>query len=617
MQSRRPFIWILGVAGVVVLAAGLVLTRSHYREALPEVTPQSVSQDPPAEGSSRAVPSSSRITADTVRNAELDPAKQKKIWDLEHIVFELETFFGKPFAEALAQHDVSTLRRRFRDDFAGSVLDERTATETRHAGLSERRTLRSLSTEAGVNPNGLLEHLIDSLSAVHSIDASRMRTLHIDQPLDDSTRWNSTWLLSAVGRDASGAPVEIESLHSIEFIFSDEREIRHRPVVASWHVQEMTQRNALNFLMEEVTTSSGLAGLPLADNWKLPAPDRTQYRFQIAVDDYNRDGHTDIAIATDKGRPFLLTGGAELTFRNDAESAGIRPWRNDVANTLTFLVAWIDFDNDGYPDLLMGDRLYRNIDGKGFSDVTGTSGLRIGYEPMGCAVADYDLDGFLDLYIVYQHSQSDSGPDIDPWVGEQASGSGAPNVLWRNMGNGRFLDVTAQSGAGGGARKSFAAAWVARNDSPYPNLYVANDFGYNILLRNRGDGTFQDVTEESATGDFATSMGVASGDIDNDGHPDLYVANMYSKMGRRIIAHVQEDDYPAGVYEQILGSCAGNRLYRGAGAGQRAVEAAHASRVDEVGWAYAPAMADFDGDGLLDLYATTGFMSFSRRKPDG
>ena len=91
---------------------------------------------------------------------------------------------------------------------------------------------------------------------------------------------------------------------------------------------------------------------------------------------------------------------------------------------------------------------------------------------------------------------------------------------------------------------------------------------------------------------------------------------MYSKMGRRIIAHVGASDYPAGIYEQILGSCAGNRLYsRTPGAGFH--ELSDRLGVNAVGWAYAPVMADFDSDGLLDLYAATGFMSFDRGKPDG
>ena len=92
---------------------------------------------------------------------------------------------------------------------------------------------------------------------------------------------------------------------------------------------------------------------------------------------------------------------------------------------------------------------------------------------------------------------------------------------------------------------------------------------------------------------------------------------MYSKMGRRIIAQVAEADYPPGIYEQIQGSCAGNRLYGRAPDGARYDEFSETSGVNEVGWAYGPTMLDVDADGLLDLYATTGFMSFERDEPDG
>ena len=91
---------------------------------------------------------------------------------------------------------------------------------------------------------------------------------------------------------------------------------------------------------------------------------------------------------------------------------------------------------------------------------------------------------------------------------------------------------------------------------------------------------------------------------------------MYSKMGRRIIAQVGDADYPDGIYEQIVGSCGGNRLYSGS-VESGFDELSEELGVEAVGWAYAPAMLDVDGNGLLDLYATTGFMSFERGKPDG
>ena len=154
------------------------------------------------------------------------------------------------------------------------------------------------------------------------------------------------------------------------------------------------------------------------------------------------------------------------------------------------------------------------------------------------------------------------------------------------------------------------------DDDRFPDLYLANDFGTNVLLRNRGDGTFEDITGPSGTGDYSTSMGVFAGHLNHDDKPEIYVANMYSKMGRRIISFVGPDDYPEGVYPQIRGSCAGNRLYAVQSDGSFA-ERGDDAGVSHVGWAYAPTMVDVDGDGLNDLYATTGFMSADRDEPDG
>ena len=91
---------------------------------------------------------------------------------------------------------------------------------------------------------------------------------------------------------------------------------------------------------------------------------------------------------------------------------------------------------------------------------------------------------------------------------------------------------------------------------------------------------------------------------------------MYSKMGRRIIAQVAEGDYPGGIYQQIRGSCAGNRLYWRRD-GDLFRERSEDVGVNAVGWAFAPAITDFNNDGWLDLYAATGYHSFDRRKPDG
>ncbi len=275
----------------------------------------------------------------------------------------------------------------------------------------------------------------------------------------------------------------------------------------------------------------------------------------------------------------------------------------------------MDFDNDGDPDLILGKTLYQNLEGKSFEPLKNNGGLRFAYNPMGAVVADYDLDGLLDLYVLYQHAPNLQFNKPPSWVNDDETG--AVNELWRNRGEGRFVEVARTAGATGGTRHTFAATWLFANDDHYPDLYVANDFARNSLLINRGDGTFKDVADESIVGSFATSMGVASGDITGDGAPEIYVANMFSKMGRRIIAQVSADDYPEGIHEQLLGSCAGNHMYSTKGDVRQYREISEQLGVNAVGWAYAPAMIDYDGDGLLDLYATAGFLSYDRQKPDG
>lgn len=177
--------------------------------------------------------------------------------------------------------------------------------------------------------------------------------------------------------------------------------------------------------------------------------------------------------------------------------------------------------------------------------------------------------------------------------------------------------MTDQAGAGGGNRNSLAACWFFYDRDRFPDLYIANDFSRNVLLRNLGNGGFEDVSESSGASDYATSMGAVAGDLNNDETSELYVANMYSKMGRRIIAQVGDSDYPAGIFDQIEGSCSGNRLYQRNSGNKIFQELGSKLSVNAVGWAYAPAMLDVDNDGWLDIYSTSGFLSFDRTKPDG
>lgn len=579
-------------------------------------------------------------------DAVLDPAKQKQIWNAEHVTFEIEQRFGKAFTAALKARDVDELKRFFLDDCEGVLPVSFKERQLEHAGVSEISRTGN-NTVQPVNREAIVQHLVNWLADLSSIEKMGLRVLGIDRTSSlepssskptssaaeqrtdsapvarhDAECWRTTLLLTAAGRDATGRPIENESRHTAVFRIVNEETLVETPSLLSWEVLSETDRAAgRQSLFEEVTEQLGLDRVDLPDNWKLDPAKVSQYRFQLAVDDFNQDGLLDIAAATHRKCLLLMRNSVTEPFRDVTETMGIT---RDHARLGTpgSLTSSIDVNNDGYPDLVLGTRFYLNDRGRGFLDHTLQSGLtflpprgsvRLG-EPMGACVADYDGDGFLDLYVVKQGwSQRPTKPRS--WVEDHEHGY--PNQLWRNTGNGRFVDVTRESGTGGGDRHSLAACWFFYDDDHWPDLYIANDFGRNVLLRNRGDGTFEDVSDASAASDFATTMGVAAGDLNNDSVDELYVANMYSKMGRRIIGQVSADDYPPGLYEQIRGSCAGNRLYWRSSTDEPFTERGSELSVDAVGWAYAPAMIDVDNDGWLDLYATTGFLSFSRGKPDG
>ena len=245
----------------------------------------------------------------------------------------------------------------------------------------------------------------------------------------------------------------------------------------------------------------------------------------VSVGDIDGDGFDDLYVCQPAGLPNrLYRNRGDGTFEDITEASGL----GILDNTACALFA--DFDNDGRQDLIVvranGPLLFLNQGGGKFRQKP--DAFQFANPPQGtftgAAAADYDRDGWLDIYFcLYAYYQgTDQYKYPSPYY---AAENGPPNFLMRNQRDGTFRDVTAESGLNqNNTRYSFCCGWSDYNRDGWPDLYVVNDFGRKNLYRNNGDGTFTDVAAQAGVEDVGAGMSVCWLDYDNDGAEDLYVA---------------------------------------------------------------------------------------------
>lgn len=335
----------------------------------------------------------------------------------------------------------------------------------------------------------------------------------------------------------------------------------------------------------------------------------------IAIGDVDNDGFEDFYVCQPAGIPNrLYRNRGDGTFEDITDSAGV----GVLDGTPCALFG--DFSNRGVQDLVVvrstGPLLFRNQGGGKFR--IARDAFQFAHPPEGsftsAAAADFDRDGFLDLYFcVYSYYQGLDKYHVPvPYCDAE---NGPPNFLFRSNRDGTFRDVTAATGMNqNNHRFSLGCAWGDFNNDGWPDLYVANDFGKKNLYRNNGDGTFTDIAEEAGVLNVGPGMSACWFDYDNDGRPDLYVANMWEAPGLRV---TMQDNFmknaPPEVRAVYRNHAMGNALFHNEGNG-KFLDRSLAAGVENGRWSWSSTAFDFDHDGYLDLYVPNGFISQPGRK---
>ena len=313
--------------------------------------------------------------------------------------------------------------------------------------------------------------------------------------------------------------------------------------------------------------------------------------------DYNNDGHLDL---------YLVSANNFPQSPDEDNSYDNQLYQNTGSGSFVLVAAGVedqgygtgvavaDYDGDGWLDLYLtnfgSNRLFRNQGDGTFQDLTQQAGVDDPRWSAGAAFADYDGDGWLDLYLTnycdfqLADHRTCAEQGVEVYCGPEEF-KGVTDRLFRNQGDGTFQDLTQQAGVHNPIGKGMSAIWSDYDNDGDPDLFVANDGTENFLYQNNNDGTFQDLAWLAGIdcddhGNMQGSMGLDLADYDNDGYPDLLVTNFQRQL---------------------------NTLYRNEGNGffnDVSFPSGLGYSLPFVSWG--TGFFDFNKDGFLDLFIVNG-----------
>lgn len=553
----------------------------------------------------------------------IEPGKDEFI--TEKYAFELEELLNR-WSDSLCSAATSPrqLSLHLAPALNATRLSEATPTVLRHPARgplsSERIAFAAAET---LSPADFQEHLLKYLATLGRVEIAEMRISSIEVVEESPLRLRTT-----VNYLLMGAPHETQrEQRTGEWEIGWHQAGEGAWVISGWIARQENRSRLTGQGFIDITSEAlgGNGSLPSQlnhgiDYWRTVLDGAFAVDIYgnngVSVGDYVNDGFDDIYVCQPAGLPNrLYRNRGDGTFEDVTEKAGVGVI--DATSSAIFA----DLRNSGLQDLIVvrgnGPLLFLNA-GDGTFHLK-ENAFRFANPPQGSftavAVADYNLDGLLDVYFcLYSYYQGLSDYQFPtPFYDAQ---NGPPNFLFKNRGDGTFEDVTLASGMDkNNNRYTLACSWNDYNQDGYPDLYVVNDFGRKILYKNNGNGTFTDVSAEMGVEDPGEGMSSTWIDYDNDGFDDLYAVNMWEAAGKRVTT--QKQFMPA-VAEEI------RKVYgRDAGGNSLLHYDRQTSKFDDVtdqsstrvgGWNWSSGAWDIDNDGYQELYVANGFITGPDRR---